>query len=294
MYKFYPPTEYSLKNISDNTIFLNPIHRFNDPYELDCIVASGFPTLNSNNSRLSRILEAWLGENIDMDIVKDYYSDYTSSLFEPKLNDMHFRRKIRISCFTRTPFNALMWAYYADSMSGICVEYGEEEIRKLGEEGAYLFDVIYSEEFPIIDTALLAVWDSIKDYHLDVFDSAFEEYEEHKEMYNKTYNISVKSIQEIYQKSVATKAKFWEHEAEARIVKIVDNSVNDDSGFILSLPEKTIKSVILGPNIKPEYKINLLKILKLKNIQAKEMKKSGNYQWELNIIQNDNHDNNFA
>ncbi|AYM90034.1 DUF2971 domain-containing protein [Serratia sp. 3ACOL1] len=263
MYKFYPPTEYSLRNISENTIYMNPPHLFNDPYELDCIVESGFPPLDSKTPRLNRILEAWLGESIDMSIVNNYYTDYTSSLIEPKLNDTSFRNKVRISCFTRSPFNALMWAYYADSMSGICVEYDEEKICRLSEEDAYLFDVVYSEKFPVIDTALLAVWDSIADYHLDVFEST-REYEKHKEMYDEGYDVSIKSIKEIYQKSLATKARFWEHEAETRIVKIVDDNVNDDSGFILPLIEDTIKSVILGPNIKPEYKNHLLSILQSK------------------------------
>ncbi len=38
MFKFYPPNEYALKNIVDNTIYMSPVQYFNDPYELDCKV----------------------------------------------------------------------------------------------------------------------------------------------------------------------------------------------------------------------------------------------------------------
>ncbi|CAI0713840.1 Uncharacterised protein [Serratia grimesii] len=58
MFKFYPPNEYALKNIVDNTIYMSPVQYFNDPYELDCKVERGFPSLDSDSPRFQRIFEA--------------------------------------------------------------------------------------------------------------------------------------------------------------------------------------------------------------------------------------------
>ncbi|HBE9116894.1 TPA: DUF2971 domain-containing protein [Citrobacter braakii] len=280
IFKFYPPSEYALKNIVDNTIYMSPVQFFNDPYELDCKVERGFPPLNSNSPRLKQILEAWFGDNIDMTLANEYYEDYTSGLIEPDYSNGLYRSKVRIACFTRNPMNALMWAYYAASMSGICVEFDEGILSEVSGAETQIFDVVYSEGAPVVDTAVLAVWDSVADYHLDVMDSPLE-YEKDKEMYDEGYNISVKSIREIYQKLVATKFIAWKHEDEVRMVKFVDGSISNEDGYILSLPEKAIKSVILGPNISPAYKVKLLQILQAKNIPSKAIMKSGNYCWEL-------------
>lgn len=280
MFKFYPPSEYALKNIADNTIYMSPVQFFNDPYELDCKVEGGFPPLDSDSPRLKRILEAWLGDSIDMTLVNESYEDYTSGLFETDFSNGSYRSKVRVACFTRNPMNALMWAYYSASMSGICVEFDEEKLNGVSDTETQIFDVVYSDEFPVVDTAVLAVWDSVADYHLDVMDSPYE-YEKQRDMYDEGYSLSIKSIREIYQKLVATKFSAWEREDEVRMVRFVDGSISNEDGYILSLPENAIKSVILGPNISSAYKTQLLQILQAKNIPSKAMMKSGNYRWEL-------------
>lgn len=283
MFKFYPPSEYTLKNISDNTIYMSSVQYFNDPYELDCKVERGFPPLKSKDPRLKHILEAWLGDNIDMTFASEYYEEYTSGLFEPDYSNDSYRSNVRVACFTRNPTNALMWAYYAASMSGICVEYDETKLSELSDEKSQIFEVVYSEELPVVDTAVLAVWDSVVDYHLDVMDS-HHEYEKNRELYDEGYNLSLKSIREIYQKLVATKYIAWQHEDEVRMVRFVAESISNEDGYVLTLPEGTVKSVILGQNILPAYKSQLLQLLREKGIPAKTMVKSGNYSWKLQTL----------
>ncbi|CAI2784868.1 Uncharacterised protein [Serratia grimesii] len=57
--------------------------------------------------------------------------------------------------------NMLMWAYYSASMSGICVEFDEAKLIEVSDTETQIFDVVYSEESPVVDTAVLAVWDSV-------------------------------------------------------------------------------------------------------------------------------------
>ncbi|MBH2533984.1 hypothetical protein I5Q27_00760 [Serratia marcescens] len=103
-------------------------------------------------------------------------------------------------------------------------------------------------------------------------------------MYDEGYSLSVKSIREIYQKLIATKFSAWGREDEVRMVRFVDGDISNEDGYILSLPEDAIKSVILGPNIPSAYKEQLLQILQARDIPSKAMLKSGNYRWELKTI----------
>ncbi|ALD42910.1 hypothetical protein AN479_23705 [Serratia marcescens] len=283
MFKFYPPNEYALKNIVDNTIYMSPVQYFNDPYELDCKVERGFPSLDSDSPRLQHILEAWLGDNVDMTLVNEHYEEFTSGLFEADFSNGSYRSKVRVACFTRNPMNALMWAYYSASMSGICVEFDEAKLIEVSDTETQIFDVVYSEESPVVDTAVLAVWDSVADYYSDVYDPSHE-YEKNRKIYDEGYSLSVKSIREIYQKLIATKFSAWEREDEVRMVRFINGDIRNEDGYILSLPENAIKSVILGPNIPSAYKAQLLQTLQARDIPSKAMLKSGNYRWELKTI----------
>jgi len=61
-----------------------------------------------------------------------------------------FGKKVGIECFTQSPTDILMWSYYADKHTGVCVEY---DFSKLFTSCAnsFLFPVYYSESRPLLD-----------------------------------------------------------------------------------------------------------------------------------------------
>ena len=73
-----------------------------------------------------------------------------------------------LKCFTEDPRNNLMWAHYADSYKGICVEY---DIRRASEEvKKMLFPVVYRkkpEHFISVDEILSGKERGDKDYLRD-------------------------------------------------------------------------------------------------------------------------------
>lgn len=63
-------------------------------------------------------------------------------------------KQVGIECFTQSPTDVLMWSYYADKHTGICVEY---DFSKLFNtlSNAFLFPVYYSESRPLLNLAAI-------------------------------------------------------------------------------------------------------------------------------------------
>lgn len=96
------------------------------------------------------------------------------------------REKVGIYSLSKTVLDELLWAYYADSHTGFCIEY---DLEKLGEltRIAGSFDVAYQDIIPQIQ-----------------FDMLIRDRDE--------------SIAEILKLTSGTKSKRWRHEDEIRIM----------------------------------------------------------------------------
>lgn len=142
-----------------------------------------------------------------------------------------------LKCFTEDPKNNLMWAHYADSYKGICVEYdlrwASEEVKKM------LFPVVYRkkpEHFISVDEILSGKERGAKDYLRDS-----------------------KGI-------FAEKPFCWKYEKEWRICDMnYDESV---SGKNIEFPY--ITKIFLGPRIEQENKKKVLAAVKAHNEKSKE------------------------
>lgn len=154
----------------------------------------------------------------------------------------------RISCFTNTTLNPTMWAHYAHSRTGICIEFDEDKIKEL--EDTYIFDVKYLDLPPTVDTAVLTLVADQVDYNNHAL------YEGHTDGYETLYEQAFEEgrsvLWEIYNGILATKSQGWSYEQEKRLIYISSFpkeeqlAKNDKSGINIPLPEGCIKSVILG------------------------------------------------
>ena len=142
-----------------------------------------------------------------------------------------------LKCFTEDPRNNLMWAHYADSYKGICVEY---DIRRASEEvKKMLCPVVYRkkpEHFISVDEILSG-----------------------KERGDKDYLRDSKGI-------FSEKPLCWKYEKEWRICNMnYDERISEKNiGF------PYITKIFLGPRIEPEDKKKVLAAVKAHNEKSKD------------------------
>lgn len=135
--------------------------------------------------------------------------------------------QVGIECFTQSPTDILMWSYYADKHTGVCVEY---DFSKLFTSCAnsFLFPVNYSENRPLLDMQNL--YDPV------------------------TQQVRNDRIAEAFpsvMKSWITKSKEWEREKEWRLITF---PIKSDSERLVKLP--IASRIITGINITDEnYKL---------------------------------------
>lgn len=162
------------------------------------------------------------------------------TVFEGKYKK--FLSTINISCFTASGWNnALMWAHYANSYAGICIEY---DFNKLKNFVGFIYPVDYLHQRPVL---------SIKDLG-SIKEGKFEPSEMTDEATWQIINYML------------VKDKVWDYEKEWRIIDPQD-SPNTPS-FI---PLPYIKSITMGTKIDPLIKNWIINICNDKDIDCYEL-----------------------
>lgn len=263
MYKYCPISKYSVEIITKNNIFFNHINKMNDSAEGFCHVESGFPKFNDKNERYKRIIQIWYGES-GGNPSRYEYDEYIDSMreIEPNVNDII--NSSRISCFTKTPLNPTMWAHYANSMTGICLEFDEEKMSELEE--VYIFEVDYLATPSTIDSAIITLLNDQIEYNAAALQKGYMDGCEH--LYEDGFRKCQSLKFNIFKNMLATKSKEWSYEQEKRMVyhlslKQVDQRAKESEGGItLSLPKNSLKNVILGEKTSEKDKGVIIRAIK--------------------------------
>ena len=162
--------------------------------------------------------------------------------------------QVGIECFTQSPTDILMWSYYADKHTGVCVEY---DFSKLFTSCAnsFLFPVNYSENRPLLDMQIL--YDPIT-----------------QQVRNDRIAEAFPSIM----KSWITKSKEWEREKEWRLITL---PIKSDSERLVKLP--IASRIITGINITDENYRLVADIAKEKEIPIHRTRLK-NDQYKIEVI----------
>lgn len=144
----------------------------------------------------------------------------------------------RVACFTESPYSMLMWAHYANSHKGFCLEY---EIPPYGEPYIQLFHsllpVIYSSKrVSILDQCLRSLQPPglTEDILWDIF----------------KYGLLMKSLN-------------WKYQNEWRLISCA-NMLSGDDHFNCNFFK--IKKVFLGNKMNPQDRLKIIDICKRKQI----------------------------
>ncbi len=155
-----------------------------------------------------------------------------------------FLSTINISCFTASGWqNALMWAHYANSYEGICIEY---DFNKIKDFIGFIGAVDYKHPRPIISIKDLGTIKEGKFVASDITDEAIW----------KLINY------------LLVKDKIWEYEKEWRIIA----PQGTPAPSFIALP--FIKSITMGTKISPLIKNWIISICKDKHIDCYNLKLS--------------------
>lgn len=159
------------------------------------------------------------------------YSDY--DIFSINECIAAFSNLAWLKCFTESPQNSLMWAHYADSYKGICVEY---DIKRLPDEIKQMFfPVVYSKSrrnFAAVDILM-------------------------EEIEKKSRPADMRDCKGIF----LQKSSCWKYENEWRICLM--NSERKEKIDKFHFPY--VSAIYLGPRISDDDKERILKMVEENN-----------------------------
>lgn len=117
---------YSLDALIHNYVYASPPSMFNDPF--DCAVQAELdltPIVLTNYYQSRGVLQEEIEDRLS------YYFNDTGHLteagyveqdsFKKQISSMN--QDLGVTCFSRQPYNPLMWAHYANNHNGFCLEF---------------------------------------------------------------------------------------------------------------------------------------------------------------------------
>lgn len=164
-------------------IFHQRPSEFNDPFEMEHRIPITEGVCSILRKELQSKYPAFASEAIDNIISK---ATATEDFAEVRIKDFIERGQIvepTVSCFSAEKSLLLMWAHYADSHKGMCIEFDLNALRKCGFN---IYEVFYQKELPVVN--MDSVWTG-----------DFEK-------------------EEIWKSTILTKSKDWDYEKEYRSI----------------------------------------------------------------------------
>ena len=227
VFKYTSVTEYSIKSLEDQEIFLNAPCNFNDPYDF----APNFRISRPSKEELFKCNEILQQQNPKETLTLDpkYHGhEGYEMLCDQIVMDMkwHLKKSIKrsseqtgVSCFAESKDILLMWSHYADHHKGFCLEFDTKE-----DPFSNVCKVNYVTEFPEVNP-------------LFVFE---------------------KNDIDIYVELLRTKFIDWSYEREWRII-------GPSAGTKRKYLSKALKAVYFGTKIDSQEMETISKIVRSHN-----------------------------
>lgn len=184
-YKYCSINENLKENLSKNQLWFNTPASFNDPFDCKAYLNFG----NSEKECLRNfekfndffeVKNTEIQNKIWQDLLKK--PDQFNTMMSASAAE-NFEEWLGVSCFSENYNNNLMWSHYADSHTGILLEFQKS---KEGTLSRNLLPIQYFQEYPIIN---------VSDYKKE-------------EMISTAYQV------------ICAKSNSWEYENEWRAIKI--------------------------------------------------------------------------
>lgn len=299
LYKFFPPTTYSLIGLAKQSLWLSPPNYFNDPFDsyvgieeytyvktyiLRNLKKNGFISTNATKDRLSeeeywRLFHSHSKESEPgfLGNKKTFFSEWLriklekSDSFQMTLNSLWCEGKAecsqRISEMRNTPFRIACFSNFED----------DEELGMNTTMWSHYADnhegfcIKYSLNFndsPIQNILKCGLYRVI--YSAKISNASPRELMKLKYDENNEIEVNSYLAKTIY-KALITKAKFWNYEKEWRLILGEENFNILNDGTI---PFPFIEAVYLGCKIEMALKRYIVQLVNFKNISVYQAKQS--------------------
>jgi hypothetical protein len=274
IYKYRKCSEFALKNLEFDSIWLASPYNYNDPFE--CIEHIDLTSINENSIRLNfeNILSGILGkydipegvverartsktplqeigrhlfkvhEKMDDDKIDTIFAiltEATKKITDEIIETQNRRRQdlVKMCSFSERNDSILMWSHYSDEHKGICIEYDLETLPPDDIRLRMLFPVLYSDDVYDATPHIVRLME--------------------KKDFNNLY-ITISSMR---------KATEWMYEKEWRLIIIIGPSFTEKE---YRFPKAS--KVFLGSKITDANKEKVLEICKGKGIEVYQGKPS--------------------
>lgn len=211
---------------------------------------------------LSMVTEQNLLQMLQMDemihTLLDVFEETKEKAYIPQFRK--FLSGMTVSCFSASGWdNQLMWAHYANSYSGICIEY---DFSTVDASIGFVYPVEYTQKRPTI---------TLRDMGFSI--------SEDKKIKQENEKIDTRKIISYLLK----KNKCWEYEKEWRIINIGE----ENTPRFIDMPK--IKSITLGLNMHAVSKHLLIDICRDKKIVCYQLvPETGSYELKRELIDLEN------
>lgn len=226
LYKYRADIYRDLLTLVNNQIYAPTVQNLNDPAETMV-----------NDSKIYEVFNLIEKSGLPINIAKDNYAKIIAQA----------RTKLGIFSLSKTVFNELLWAYYANGHKGFCIEYDFEQLQKsLSNRQLHgIFNVQYKNDTPEFSMNSIT-------YNL-VDDTQF-----------------IKCL-------IATKSTAWECEEEIRITLY--------SSGLLGISPESVTGIYFGLRMAESDKELVKNSLKGRNIKYYQLKlKPNSYLLEAELI----------
>lgn len=272
MYKYFKVDEHALANLSGGRLYCHHYEDFNDPFECWCMEVRSIPDPIAEPERFLRVRDAWLGPlsgPAEDPVVMESFAEYVESLTDYPWSIVDgYKESARISCFSASGDNLLMWAHYADGLRGFSVEFDEKELLRGTPAGAEVFRVHYQRHPEPFDLCVYEVAHDQMEWHERQLFKARAKRESFVGDLDNEFqawaNDSRERMREMYAKLLATKPIEWEYEQEMRL--IFHSDATDHAGVLFHYSDASIKSVIIGDRMSAQDRSELLRVLAQKGL----------------------------
>lgn len=224
----------SRKDLNDPFDCVLPIRDSRSVKERKAIVASYHVSFGKSRQQSRALARSYVKHNRDAELIL--------------IDDMQRGiDKIKFCCFTGDPANVLMWSYYANAHSGICVEYERKNDNKLGDD-QITKKVVY-----------------VKEKDIRIIDLVPKRGEE---VLNKEAGAR------LMQYTLFHKTEAWDHEEEFRTLAAENDTAIASPGAIVSvtfgLNTKSDMKQAIAKELGPDFKYREMKcVIDTFNIEPK-------------------------
>ena len=228
-------------------------------------IARSNPAAFPDSPIKSKLLELINSNNTNNEIVNKLRADYNGFIEQMKSEIQKQEiwprnsKYTKIGCFTERIDSKFMWDHYADGYKGFALEF---DFRKWYELNVNLYPVIYSSQ--MLDATEMIDRICITDYVNNI--QPEEAYKDVFELFKTQLHqqCPIDSMYFIKMYLYKDEAEY-SHEREWRMLKIDNNSLNQD---FISIPDMGyLKAIYYGPDMESRYKEHLRTIAKAKGIR---------------------------